>query len=391
MRAALAILANDLRQRLRDRSAILTAFVVPMALATIFGLTLHNVSSGDMRFDYALVDRDGGAIAASFREQVLAPLERRGLVRMHDAASVAQARRLVDAQGWAAAFVLPKGLSREVNAGRAGRIDVIGNADAQVGTLVAQSIAHAFADRISAARLAVAAVLEGPPRGAEGQAVVRAAASEVPPVSVSDVSTRRKNLDMTTFYAAGMAVFFLFYSVQLGVSSLLDERRDGTLARLLAAPIPRRSVLVGKLLTSVCIGAVSMGVLALATHFLLGAHWGNPLGVAILIGAGVLAATTIMALVATLAKTQDQVGAWQSMVALVLGMLGGSFFPVAQAGGWLATLSKATPHAWFLRGLENLSGGGGATQALGPAAVILLIAAVTGALAFLRIGKLAEP
>ena len=66
-----------------------------------------------------------------------------------------------------------------------------------------------------------------------------------------------------------------------------------------------------------------------------------------------------MALVATFARTPDQAQSWQSMVALVLGMLGGTFFPVAQAGGLLAALSLATPQAWFLRGIENLAGGAG--------------------------------
>ena len=64
-----------------------------------------------------------------------------------------------------------------------------------------------------------------------------------------------------------MAVFFLFFTVQFGVSSILDERRDGTLARMLVAPIRRGAVLGGKLLTSVALGAVSMVVLAVATHF----------------------------------------------------------------------------------------------------------------------------
>ncbi|MGZ4358203.1 MAG: ABC transporter permease [Gaiellaceae bacterium] len=391
MKAALVILGNDLRQRMRDRSALLTAFVVPMALATIFGLTLHNASSGKLSFDYALVDRDGGSMSHSFRTQVLAPLESRGLVRLRESPGLAEAKRLVSGGDVAAAFVLPHGLSAAVAAGRSARIDVLGNADAQIGTLVAHSIARAFADRVGSVRLSVATVLGGPPRGAEGRVVVEAASAQPAAVIVNDVSTRRKNLDMTTFYAAGMAVFFLFYSVQLGVSSLLDERRDGTLFRMLAAPIPRRSILVGKFLTSISVGVISMGVLAVATHFLLGAHWGNPLGVALLIAAGVLAATSIMALIATLAKTQDQVGAWQSMVALVLGMLGGSFFPVAQAGGWLAAISKLTPHAWFLRGLENLSGGGGVEQALGPAGVIVVFALVAGGIAFLRVGKLVEP
>jgi ABC-2 type transport system permease protein len=188
-----------------------------------------------------------------------------------------------------------------------------------------------------------------------------------------------------------MAVFFLFFTVQFGVTSVLDERRDGTLARMFAAPIRRRTVLTGKLLTSLVLGVVSMTVLVVASRFVLGAHWGNPLGVAILIVCGVIAATAVMALVATLAKTPDQAGAWSSMVALVLAMLGGSFFSVSQAGGVLAALSLATPHAWFLRGLGNLAAGEGVGGVLGPAAAILAFAAVTGGIALTRLGRLIEP
>jgi ABC-2 type transport system permease protein len=76
------------------------------------------------------------------------------------------------------------------------------------------------------------------------------------------------------------------------------------------------------------------------------------------------------------------------MAALVLGMLGGAFFPIAQAGGVLAALSLASPHAWFLRGLQELSGGAGASAALAPAAAILAFAVVAGGLAALRIHRL---
>ena len=66
-------------------------------------------------------------------------------------------------------------------------------------------------------------------------------------VAVNDVSAQTKELDQKSFFAAGMAVFFLFFTVQFGVTSLLEERNDGTLARLLAAPISRASILGGKL------------------------------------------------------------------------------------------------------------------------------------------------
>jgi ABC-2 type transport system permease protein len=207
---------------------------------------------------------------------------------------------------------------------------------------------------------------------------------------IDDVTAERKELDVNTFYAAGMAVFFLFFAVQFGVSTLLDERRQGTLARLLAAPIRRGAILGGKALTSVVLGVMSMGALAVATSLLLEAHWGNPLGVALLIVAGVIAATALTALVATFARTPDQAGYWQSIVAVVLGMLGGCFFPVYQAGGWLELVSLGTPHAWFLRGLGELAGDAPPEAAVGPAAAIFAFAAIAGALAVRRVGRLVE-
>ena len=157
---------------------------------------------------------------------------------------------------------------------------------------------------------------------------------------------------------------------------------------MLVAPIPRGAVLVGKLATSVALGVISMSVLALGTHFLLGARWGNPLAVAILIVCGVLAATAVMSVVATVARTADEAQTLASMVALVLGMLGGTFFPVAQAGGVVAALSEATPQAWFLRGIQNLAGGAGVHVVLGPALAILAIGAVAAAVATLRAHRL---
>jgi ABC-2 type transport system permease protein len=129
------------------------------------------------------------------------------------------------------------------------------------------------------------------------------------------------------------------------VTGLLEERANGTLARLVAAPIRRSAILVGKMLTSLILGVVSMGVLVVATTLLFGASWGNPLGVAVLVVAAVLAAMAIMALVATVAKTAEQAGNWQSVVAVVLGLLGGTFFPVSRAPGVLSTLTLITPQA----------------------------------------------
>jgi ABC-2 type transport system permease protein len=85
-------------------------------------------------------------------------------------------------------------------------------------------------------------------------------------------------------------------------------------------------------------------VLVVATSLLLGASWGNPWGVGMLIVAGVLAATGITSVVASLARTAEQAGSWQAVVAVTLGMLGGAFFPIQQSGSFMATAwSRRTP------------------------------------------------
>jgi ABC-2 type transport system permease protein len=142
-----------------------------------------------------------------------------------------------------------------------------------------------------------------------------------------------------------MAVLFLFFTVQFGVTSLLEERNDGTLARLLAVAISRASILGAKLLTSFLLGVISMTVLAVATTLLFHAHWGDPLGVAVLVVSATLAATGIMALIATLARNAEQAANWQSVVAVVLGLIGGTFFQVSQAPGILSRLTFAAPQA----------------------------------------------
>jgi ABC-2 type transport system permease protein len=54
--------------------------------------------------------------------------------------------------------------------------------------------------------------------------------------------------------------------------------------------------------------------------------------VGLLVISGVLAATGITSVVASLARTAEQAGSWQAVVAVSLGLLGGSFFPVQQSG-----------------------------------------------------------
>jgi len=70
LRTALLVAGKDLRQRLRDRSALVIAFVAPFVLASIIGLAF----GGDDAFKatFAVADADKGPAATGFTDGVLA-------------------------------------------------------------------------------------------------------------------------------------------------------------------------------------------------------------------------------------------------------------------------------------------------------------------------------
>lgn len=391
MRAALLIAGKDLRQRLRDRSAVMVAFLVPLGLAFIFDLTLGGLPTGGTTLTFVVVDADGTEVSRIFVEEVLPQVEEGGAIELRTARSEEAARQLIQDAKADAAFVVPAGFGDAVQGTGGGEIRVIGDVDEPTAAQVAGSIARSFAADLDAVRLSVATVVGADPGAvdpAEVAALSDRAARVTNPVAVVDVAATTKVLDITTYYAAGMAVFFLFFTVQFGVASLLEERKEGTLSRLLAAPIGRSSILGGKLLTSFVLGVLSMTTLIVATSLLLGARWGSPLGVGLLVVGGVFAAMGVMALVATLAKTAEQAGNWQAIIAVVLGMLGGVFFPISQVSGALSRLSLLTPQAWFMRGLSDLSGGGDWAVVLPAVLAMLTFGAVTGSVAMLRLERM---
>jgi ABC-2 type transport system permease protein len=369
----------------------MVAFLVPLGLAFIFDLTLGGLPTGGTTLTFVVVDADGTEVSRIFVEEVLPQVEEGGAIELRTARSEEAARQLIQDAKADAAFVVPAGFGDAVQGTGGGEIRVIGDVDEPTAAQVAGSIARSFAADLDAVRLSVATVVGADPAAADPEEVAALsgrAAGVANPVAVVDAAATTKVLDITTYYAAGMAVFFLFFTVQFGVASLLEERKEGTLSRLLAAPIGRSSILGGKLLTSFVLGVLSMTTLIVATSLLLGARWGSPLGVGLLVVGGVFAAMGVMALVATLAKTAEQAGNWQAIIAVVLGMLGGVFFPISQVSGALSRLSLLTPQAWFMRGLSDLSGGGDWAVVLPAVLAMLTFGAVTGSVAMLRLERM---
>lgn len=386
LRPAFLILGKDLRLRLRDRSVLIFGIVVPLALTVVFAFVFPETD--EFRFSAAVVDEDGGPVAAAFVEDLVPALVADGVLDEVAAEDAAAARTLVDDGSVDAAWLLPSGLSAAVAGGGEATIEVLVNPDRALAAEVARGVAVGFAARVDEVSLAVATAEASGVATSPGElGAIAQVAAEQPTslVAVEPLAAADTQLDPLSYLAAGMAAFFVFFTVQYGVTGLLEERHQGTLPRLLAAPIPVGAIHVGKAAGAFVLGVVSMAVLAFGARVMLGVDWGSTLGVAVLIVALVIAATGLMAFVGSFARTSDQAGNLQSVVAVSLGMLGGVFFPLGP--GLLARLAVVAPHHWFLRGLGEQVASGRWQSVLPAAGAIAALGVLAAIPATLRLRK----
>jgi ABC-2 type transport system permease protein len=385
LRTALLVAGKDLRQRLRDRSALVIAFVAPFVLATIIGLAF----GGDSAFKatYAVADADNGPVAAGFTDGVLSSPGLRDLVTVRQV-DAGEARAMVERGDADAAFLLPAGFSASAQRGGAATITVLSSGENPIAGHVARSLAEAYAAELAATQLAVRTALDTagqPPTEAEARRLGERAAAGRLPVGLAEGQVGGRRIEAANYFGPSMAIFFLFFTVSFGARSILAERRQGTMGRLLASAASPGGVLAGKTLAAFVLGTASVLVMWLATTLVFGADWGDPVAVVALTVSSVLSAIGVTALVITLARTDEQAEGYSSLVVFTLALLGGNFVYLAQLPELLQRVSLLTPNGWALRGFVDLvADGGGLATVAAPVAVTLGIGLVTGGLALYR-------
>lgn len=381
MRAALLVLVKDLRTAVRNRSLLVLGFLAPLGLAFVFNLVFGGLGDPDapVTFDVGVADLDGGDVAAGFTD-LLADLAADGLLDLRELDDEATAREAVEDGDLAAAWVVPAGFSESVRSGRPVELLVVADVDSPTTAGFARHLAERYSAGVAtsslAAQVAVATgVVEPAAAGTVAEDV--AGSGTLATLEVEEADTG--SLPPLTALTAGITLFFVFFTAGLPTVSIIEERTQGTLARLLVAPVPSWSITAGKVLAAVVLGVLSLASLMGATTLLMGVEWGPPLGALLLATAAVVAAAGIMTIPGGLARTTEQAGNVQAVVAVAFALLGGVFVPLSgPQGGALATLELLTPHGWFHEGLRAQLHGS-VTDALPAIGVLLAMGVATGA------------
>jgi linearmycin/streptolysin S transport system permease protein len=383
MRTALVIARKDLRQRFRDRSAIVIGVVAPVVIAALMSFAFHGVES--FRFTMGVVNLDRGPVAAGLMTSLRAP-GLSNIVTSSQLPSVAAARAKVRANKIGAALVIPAGFSAAVLANKPASLTTVRSANNTIAGDITGSIASSFIAQVNADRLSlVSALAAGAP--ADGiSRLAQAVAKLKIPVRAVQRPIGAHELKVISYYSPGMAIFFLFFTITYVARSFFAERSQGLVERMLAAPVRPAEILAGKALSVLIYGGLSLLIVGVVTSFAFGANWGPTLPALVLGAVLVLAVVCLTAFVIGVSKTQRQAEGISSIIVFGLSILGGNFFFISQAPSAMKRLALLTPNGWALRGFTDLAtiGGGFGTIAepvLGIAAFSVIVAAIAVMLA----------
>ena len=402
MKKLLLIGIKDLKLMFRDRAALTFMLLAPFLLTIGMGFVTGRFSGGSTGLSdipVVIVNLDneelGDALLDAFNSEELADL-----LEPSASDSPETARQLIDSDQPSAAIIIPKGFTRSIIPAEgtafspdyvqpeAVQIEVYTNPSRPTSAGIVKSIVDEFISRIE----------EGRTSGMTSFMQLMASGLLDPQNIESEVSTLFQNVDQTesnaitlktniegaeavefdmlSYFAPGMALMFLMYTVSYGGRSILAERAQGTLPRMMISPTQTFQVLGGKVLGIFFMGVAQVGILILASTIFFQVKWGDTLSIFVLILAAVFGASGWGMLITAFARTPAQVGSTGSAIMLIFGIMGGSFISLDQFPPFMQTISKITPNAWGLDGFTTLALGGTLKNLAEPITALLIMGAV---------------
>ena len=400
----LSIAWKDLLILFKDRNNLVGAFLLPVVFIVVFlgvaGAAAGGGSSQNAepeKVPLAVVDSDGGVAAATLRANLEAHA---GLAITVYPEADAMAK--LETQEVTHVLLIPAGFTADLAHGNVTTTLVLKTNTLDRGRSEAVLMAVEGVTRNMSLQRQIVASLEGLARmqaanpsydpSTSAELAIPIAQRQFqesqgrPLVSVTQAQPaslgQKEDVEISGIQIGvpGFAVLFIFLTAQITARSIYDEKKTGTFRRLLAAPLGKWQMLIGKLIPNFVVVLLQAVFLFAAGMFVLpligldSLRLGNdPAALVLLVLATALCCTCLGILIAAIARTEAQIGGIAGLVLWVLAFLGGSFIPLFLINDSMATIGQVTPHFWAVTGFYDLL-----TRGLGMASIVDSLAALLG-------------
>jgi ABC-2 type transport system permease protein len=312
---------------------------------------------------------------------------------VREVADEKQARRLVEREELIAALIIPPDFSESLAEEHATIRVYISGSENILGAAF-KSVVETLAFAVSSGEIALSTAIQGllaNPRtrtelqmGKLDEDIANLVFSAVMPESYP-IQIRRippvvfpAQINLAHYLAASIAIMFIGFTALMVSAAIFNDKEQWTLQRMYISPTRPGILLGGKILGTYLVTLIQMGVLVTGMtimEWLQGTNASSGLvsagqpkidlvGLTVLILAVTAAATGAGVAIAGLAGTYTQAANYGRALLVLMGLVGGIFFPVELFPEPFSLVSRITYHYWGLDGYLKLALGGDAASIL---------------------------
>lgn len=394
---ALSVALKDMQVFFKDRGGLMELFVLPLVFVLIFVGLNYAMAGGededeaDNRIALQVVNLDPGGDRV---QSLLDELDSRGGLRV-ELVEQAEGEQSLKEGEIARLLTVPAGFSADLAAGDRTTLALVHGSDNAQENETAQTTIQGVVRDLSIQQDILAGLEQMRAMGAANDAtedvftaeLAMAQASgqyeasrERPLVVVSQIKPRTyeergvSDFNPVQVGVPGTIVLFVFLTAQTTARSIHDEKKTGSFRRLLAAPLSKSALLVGKMLPNLIKGILQVLVVFAAGAYLFPligldqlTFGSDPLALGLLVLLVVLCSSGMGVLIAAIARTEAQIGGFSQALLWAMAFIGGSIIPTFLVNDTLAAIGRVTPQGWanvafydlLVRGLglQDVAGG----------------------------------
>ena len=362
----------ELKRYLLDWGELGFSIALPVMLFAL----IYGAFGGEESFHATahLVDLDRGPHARA----LIARLDALDEVTVNER-SMEDADLALDRSAILLAVVIPSGFTAGIDSG--GPVGITfkkrgnGGNSGQIVEALVRAISQDIGGEVRAIRAVTAALGSSTIPQDRIEAEVRAslaASQDQPAVGVKVRQLGTQSSDPIYRLVPGLLVMFLLFAVTIGAQTLVTERQNGTLERLMTTRLGPNQLFLGKFLSGVVRATVQAIILLLLAFAVL--RIGDPVDFGELVISSVLvaaAASAIGLVIGSVARTRDQ-AIWAAVFfTMFMTVFGGTFFDVS-ANGPLDILSRLTLTRYSVDAMFGMLSGGETLVQQGVGATVLV-------------------
>jgi ABC-2 type transport system permease protein len=355
---ALGIARRDLLDLWRARMLLFFFVLFPLLLMGMFGYiypptpksnpTAGTIGTAFPNLPVSIVQMDDGGLANLVAAQFIQISGQQGLFTVSEIASYQSARNQLVQGNLKGIIIIPNGFSEALAAGQPAIVQVtVDETNPTTASIVQSEISAVFS-------------IIGSSMSAQN---IRSMAGDdvnpkfiMQPISVTNIPLVSGVSSSFQFLAPGFMALTVVTGALQGVASAISrEKEQGTMDGLLVSPIPKRSIIAGKVMAQTVRGLIQGFLILGLSMILFGVRiYGSPIVMLVVMLLGTASFVGVGIILTAVAPDQETAQMMTMLLQFPMMFIAGILFPVDQLPVWMQYIGKAMPLYYAADGLRKV-------------------------------------